>query len=125
MKKILLYIFVIVSILLVINVFIIPVSFDAGTCSGGFSKYISEKYAYKLGVMFVNDYKFNSVRSYNYNNYTPSIDELTQNMDWKGRSIFTSATIELDEIKYYIKYEGKRYWFETYSWKIVSIEKLN
>jgi hypothetical protein len=84
-KKPVIHILVMIAILLVVQVFFVPVSFDAGACSGGFTTHISEKHAYTLGVMFIHKNNYNKLRSYNYHYYIPSINELTKNMSWKER----------------------------------------
>lgn len=119
-----LWILILIAAVLLLQVFLVPVSFDAGGCSGGFKTYIAGKYAYKFGVMFIQEHDFNKLQSYNYNNYTPEIDELVRNMSWRGRTIYTSATIGLDGNDYLVKYEGKRYWFERYRWKVTDIRKI-
>lgn len=124
-KRFLLYGLIGMIILLVIQIYIVPVSFDVRISSGEFEKSIAEKYAYDFGVMFVHKHNnFNNARSYNYNNYTPQIDELIESMSWEGRTIYTSVVMELDGINYIVKYEGKRFWFKSYQWMITSIIKL-
>ncbi|NLV35679.1 MAG: hypothetical protein GXY17_03260 [Clostridiaceae bacterium] len=123
-KKIVLGILIFIAAALVLQVFLVPVGLDAGGCSGGFKTHISSKYAYEFGVMFIQEHNFNELQSYNYNNYTPPVDELARNMSWKGRTIYTSATIGLDGVDYSVQYEGKRYWFESYRWKITDIQEI-
>lgn len=122
-RKFLLYSFIGIALMITCQLFVVPVSNDAGGCAGGFEKYIAEKYAYDLGILFVENNALNEIRSYNYNNYTPQIDELVENMSWEKRSIYTSATMEFDGVNYNVKYKGTRYWTETYHWDITSITK--
>lgn len=123
-RKVALYILILIAAILLLQVFFVPVSLDAGGCSGGFKTHVSSKYAYKFGVMFIQEHDYNKLQSYNYNNYTPSTDELARNMSWRGRTIYTSATIGLDGVYHSVKYEGKRYWFERYRWKITDVQEI-
>ncbi|WP_202707216.1 hypothetical protein [Sporosalibacterium faouarense] len=123
-RKLLLYSLVGLIILIIIQVFIVPVSYDAKISTKEFKECVVEKYAYDLGVLFVNNQNFNPLRSYNYNRYIPQVDELIQNMRWKGRIIYTSAINELDGVKYIVKYRGERYWYKTYRWTITSIIEI-
>ena len=100
----------------------LPVSIDSWIYGDVFTTKISESCSYRLGEMFVyNHPEYNEGESYNYSNYTPQTAELSSNMEWHGRCIITKANILFHNARYTVVYRGRRYWINSYTWRVEDI----
>jgi hypothetical protein len=118
MRKIGCYLCIFILAIL-IGLHIAPTSFDAGTCSGGYKKYVADKFTPTLVNIFM--------QSKNFENGTPyellsTYLDIANSINWKGRIINISFSVKVNNSIYNIYFQGKRYWTEKYHWKILSIE---
>lgn len=90
----------------------LPVEFDSGTCAGGFSSYIYDKYGEELAMEFLENYPGE-----------PILVELSKGADveWVDRIIFMEFDVTYqfadgEKREKTLRFVGERYWFEKYNW---------
>ena len=93
-----------------------PVAWDSGTCSGGYTTWIFDKYSKELTENFLNgmgEEKDNII----------SIEAIrgTQSANWEDREIYLQFNIKYEHKEFGIKEEtvrfiGTRYWIESFKW---------
>ena len=116
------FIIAVIIIGLLVCISVLPVSFDSWLYGNGFAISIADSYAYKLGVVFVEHHpEYFQAESYNYNNYTPSISDLSNSMEWHGSIISTRARIKFHDARYNVTFQGRRFWINKYIWKVDEI----
>lgn len=49
-------------------------------------------------------------------------EDIAVTIEWKDRTIRAMLTIEVDNNKYNVSFNGKRYWIKKYNWKVASIK---
>lgn len=119
-KKLGLLITIVISLLAFI--FFLPVSFDSWVYGKNFKELIAKEYSYRMGEIFVYSHpEYQKLVSYNFNNYTPNLTELTRNMEWHGRLITTKASITFNDEQYIVIFQGTRFWIKKYWWEVKEI----
>lgn len=93
----------------------LPVSWDAGTCGGGYATHIFHKYCDTLTERYWNgsDQK-NAILS------VVAVDG-TQEAEWENRTIYLSFDIQYEHrtagiVVERVHFIGHRYWFDTFRW---------
>lgn len=92
----------------------LPVDFDAGACSGGFTEHIYEKYGDSLALEYLTRFPEEEIVAYNLSD--------TADIDWTGRIIFMEFTLTYTlkdtptPTKTTLRFVGERYWTEKYAW---------
>jgi hypothetical protein len=119
-KKLVLLITIVISLLAFI--FFLPVGFDSWVYGKNFKELIAKEYSYRMGEIFVYSHpEYQKLVSYNFNNYTPNLTELTRNMEWHGRLITTKASITFNDEQYIVIFQGTRFWIKKYWWEVKEI----
>lgn len=121
MKKIKKYIIAIMITLIVCGVGYLhfaPVDFDAGSCSGGYGRWVVDKYTTDLIDTFI--YKQGYDKGIKYNLISKP-EEIASTISWKGRTLKANIKIEIDNKVYDVNFSGKRYWVEKFNWKVDSV----
>ncbi|MBE6008400.1 MAG: hypothetical protein E7235_04280 [Lachnospiraceae bacterium] len=89
----------------------LPVSYDAGACSGGFDTYIYNKNIDELTELYSENNNILSKVSYG--------DDFT--VSYQGRNIYITTSLSHNEDENIINedvcFKGKRIWTEKYIWK--------
>lgn len=88
----------------------LPVSFDAGGCSGGYSNYVTNE----------NINTFNDLIKDKYNNaqIVSNTNEIADTIYWNRTTMFLNIRIKVNSEEKIVKISGRRYWFEKYFWKV-------
>ncbi len=119
-----LIILIIIVISLLLFNFLLPVSFDSWVYGKHFKEIIAKEYSYRMGEVFVYSHpEYQKLASYNFNNYTPDLTELTKNMEWHGRLITAKATITFNNVQYAVIFQGTRFCIKKYWWEVKDIVK--
>lgn len=121
MKKIIKYIISIIITLIVFGgsyLHFAPVDFDAGSCSGGYEKWVADNYTKDLIDTFISNQGYDKNIKYN---LVSNPEDIASTISWEGRNIKAIIKIEIDNKTYDINFIGKRYWIEKYNWKVDSV----
>lgn len=111
-------IFYIVAFVLLIGCTVnhlLPVSWDAGACSGGFKSHIYNKYIDELASLYVDSHdEYKAVRVIK--------KPADYGVAWKGRNLYLGAVFDVIDNNDHqntitVEFVGKRYWTERFSWK--------
>lgn len=95
-----------------------PVDFDAAICTGGYSRWITDKNTEELIETFLSEQGYDKKAKYN---LVSKPEEIVSTVDWKGRNIKVMLTIEIDNKVYDVHFTGKRYWIEKYDWEVSEV----
>lgn len=111
---------IIVSTAFVVTLFLhfAPVSYDAFACSGGYSRWVADKYSEKLIEIFILEQGLKQNTNFN---IISKPEEIANTVKWNGRNIYATLKIEVEDKIYTVDYIGKRYWIEKYDWKVTDI----
>lgn len=82
---------------------LLPASFDAGACGGGFSTYIIEKELDKIQETVGKELS------------EKQITQISENITFDGRRMLSCYTNNDQGI---VLLQAKRYWFEKYKWSV-------
>ncbi|SCG82856.1 hypothetical protein DW1_1284 [Proteiniborus sp. DW1] len=112
---------ILLTLTIILYIHYAPVNFDAGSCSGGYKKWILNKFSSQLVNMFMEERGLSTNLEYE---IIDNHDNEDEQVTWDGRIIYITLRIKIDDNICIVNYEGKRYWIERYKWKISSINLL-
>jgi hypothetical protein len=122
MKKIIKAVICFTLILLVAVILFLhlaPVSFDAGSCSGGYRSWIVDSQINDLlGIVLVEELA-GSGSTYE---LVSKPEDIASTIQWEDRFIEMTIIIEIDNANHTVVYRGKRYWIEKFNWEIASFK---
>ena len=98
-----------------------PVEFDALGCSGGYKKWVANKYTTVLVNTFISNQGYDEDIKYN---LISKPEEIAATISWDKRIIKAQIKIEIDNKTYEVELNGKRFWIEKYNWKVDNIESI-
>lgn len=101
-----------------LSLYFAPVSFDAFACSGGYSRWIADKYSEELIDIFITEQGVKQNANFN---IVSKPEEIANTVKWNGRNIYATLKISIEGKIYTVDYMGKRYWVEKYDWKVIDI----
>ena len=106
------------GLVLVVTLFLhlAPVSFDAFACSGGYSKWVADKYSEELIDIFIAEQGFKQDANFN---IVSKPKEIENTVKWSGRNIYITLKIDVEGKVHTVDYIGERYWIEKFNWKVV------
>lgn len=97
----------------------VDVDFDAKICSGGYQRWVADKHTEALIQLFLAEQGYNKDVKYK---LISKPEDVAATVEWERRTIRAILKIEVDNNKYDVSFNGKRYWIEKYNWKVASIE---
>jgi len=109
MKK-LFVVFGFLILIVVILVSLLPVSYDAGICGGGFKSYVFQENIEELDSIILEQY--DSVRRLS------DDKKVIESIEWDGRKIMINIVYLVEGETKEFTFIGKRYWIEKYKWAI-------
>ena len=106
-----------------------PVSVDSAACSGGYRTFLYDKYSEEFINTFLENLDYYDERHPFFTSAKPCGNEHFQMSSFRRNINVTITVIGETEIgneyPYKVIFKGKRIWYDTYKWELVSITEID